>query len=229
MMIFEVLEGIMGYYDSYYDQAVKEAEDFAAVYVTIWLVVFFAIAAVLAALIVSTIIALKKRADKQKAVNAATERELVAFAPTRVFYFCDRATYKKSNDFKQILAVDSKNDRLGLVDYESGKFKIIHYSQILNYEVYENGSVVASGLGVGGVVGAFSMQASKIVKELRLIIRLKTVDEPQIVYQVVASKGVFNLGIGKNSQIYRLCYPTVQEAVSLLQVIINQNKETNKN
>lgn len=217
----------MGYYDSYYEQVAQEAQDLVNLYVAIWLVVFFVIVAVLAALLIITELALKKRADQQKSVNTATAQELTAFAPTRVFYFCDRATFKKPDDFKQILAVDSKNNRLGLIDYESGRFKSVDYSQILNYEVYENGSVVASGLGVGGVVGAFSMQASKIVKELRLIIRLKTVDDPQIVYQIVASKGVFNFGIGKNSQIYRLCYPTVQEVVSLLQVIINQNKEEN--
>ena len=69
----------MGYYDYYVDEAVKEAQDFATLYVMIWLVVFFAIVAVLATLLITTDLALKKRAEHQKAVNAAIERELAAF------------------------------------------------------------------------------------------------------------------------------------------------------
>lgn len=221
----------MGYYDSSYDQAIQEAEETArtirnayAIYVVI---VFVVLAAILAALMISTIVALKKRADKQKDVNTALAREINAFAATRIFYCCDRATYKKPDIYKQMLAVDSKNNRLGLVDYESGKFKIVNYSQILNYEVYENGTIVANGMGVGGgLIGGFAVETNKVIKELRLIIRLKTADNPQVAYQIVASKGVFNLGIGKNSQIYRVCFPTVQEIVSLLQVIIDKNKNS---
>lgn len=225
----------MGYYESPYDQAIREAEEAARAvrnaYIIGFTVFFVVLAAILAILVITTVLALKKRAEHQKSVNTLITGAMwkAAFTPTRKFYFCDRATYKKPNEYKQLLAVDSEHSKLALVDYESGKLKIVDYSQILNYEVYENGSVVANGIGAGGLgLGAFSMQTSKIIKELRLIIRLKTVDNPQIVYQIVASKGVFNMGIGKNSQVYRICYPTVQEAVSLLQVIINQNKETNK-
>lgn len=226
----------MGYYDSYIDDALREAEEAARAvrnaYIISFVVFFLVLAAILTALVVTTMLALKKRAEHQKAVNSLIAGEMLkeAFTPTRKFFFCDRATFKKSDEYRQMLAVDSEHNRLALVDYESGRLKIVDYSQILNYEVYENGSVVADGIGVGGLgLGAFSMQASKIVKELRLIIRLKTVDDPHIAYQIVASKGIFNMGIGKNSQIYRMCFPTVQEVVSLLQVIINQNKETNKN
>lgn len=224
----------MGYYESPYDQAIREAEEAARAvrnaYIIGFTVFFVVFAAILAILVITTVIALKKRAEKQKAVNDAIAGKMATFTPTRKFFFCDRATFKKPDEYRQMIAVDSVNNKLALVDYESGRVKIVDYSQILNYEVYENGAVVADGIGVGGLgLGAFAMQTNHLIKELRLIIRLKTVDDPHIAYQIVASKGIFNMGIGKNSQIYRLCYPTVQEVVSLLQVIINQNKEENKN
>lgn len=168
----------------------------------------------------------KKRAEQQKAINETLPDKLrkANFTPTRTFYFCDKGTYKKSDDFKQMLFVDSEHSKLGLVNYESGKLTTIDYSQILNYELYENGALQIDGAAIGGIgLGAFSAQTNQICKELRLIIRMNSVDNPHITYQIVASKSIFNFGIGKNSIIYRTCFPTVQEVISLLQVILQQN------
>lgn len=220
-------------YEHYVDEALREAEREAAMMETIYIISFLVAILIVAGILITWLIistrTLNKRAQQQKAVNDAIAEQIAAFMPTRKFYFCDRATFKKSDEYRQLLAVNSDQNKLALIDYESGKLKIVDYSQILNYEVYENGSVIANGIGAGGLgLGGFAMSADKSVSELRLIIRLKTVDDPQIAYQIVASKGIFSMAISKNSQIYRLCFPTVQEVVSLLQVIINQNKEANK-
>ena len=68
------------------------------------------------------------------------------------------------------------------------------------------------------------MQTTGVCKELKLIIRIKQLECPQHVYEIVSTKGIANFGIGKNSQIYRTMFPTVQEVVSLLQVVLNENK-----
>ncbi|MDE6302833.1 MAG: hypothetical protein K2M36_04540 [Clostridia bacterium] len=172
----------------------------------------------------------RKAAKRQKTVNekVLSEMQSRGFVPTRTFYFCDRSTFKKSDEYKQILAVDSERKLLGLVDYESGTFREVPFSEIVNYELYENGVMVTSGMGVGSLgIGGFSMQTSSICKELKLIIRLHRPDCPHVVYNIVSTKGLVNFGIGKNSQIYRICFPTVQEAVSLLQVIQSENKAEN--
>lgn len=172
----------------------------------------------------------RKAAKRQKTINekVLSEMQSRGFVPTRTFYFCDRSTFKKSDDYKQILAVDSERKLLGLVDYESGTFREVGFSEIVNYELYENGVMVTSGMGAGGLgIGGFSMQTSSICKELKLIIRLHRPDCPHVVYNIVSTKGLVNFGIGKNSQIYRICFPTVQEAVSLLQVIQSENKAEN--
>lgn len=219
---------LLDYYDDVYKAAVDEVDRAVTAYVLAVVFVIFAIAAAVGIYLFLSMRAEQKRAEYQKSVNDSLPSKLreANFTPTRTFYFCDKTTFKKTDDFKQMLFVDSEHNKLGLVDYESGKFTAIDYAQILNYELYENGTLQVNGAAIGGMVGAFSAQTNHICKEMRLIIRMNSVDNPHIAYQIVASKGIFNFGIGKNSIIYRTCFPTVQEVVSLLQVILQKNKES---
>ena len=216
-----------GLYDEM-DKALSSYNSTVDTYVIVLIVFFCLFAAAAAAFMIGFSLNLKKRAEGQRAVNAKVMPELRAngFEPTRIFYFCDRATFKKTDDCKQMLAVNSERRQLALIDYESGSWRVVDFADLLNYEVYENGTMVAEGAGIGGFgLGVFGMQTNHICKELRLIIRVKSADRPQTVYPIISSKGILNFGVGKNSQIYRACFPTVQEAVSLLQVILNENKE----
>ncbi len=225
---------LLSSYDDLYDEANKalDAYNTAVDTYVIVLLVFLCLFAVAAAVfMIGFSLNLKKRAEGQRAVNEKVMPELRAsgFEPTRIFFFCDRATFKKADDCKQMLAVNSERRQLALIDYESGAWRVVDFSDLLNYEVYENGAMVADGVGLGGFgMGVFGVQTNHICKELRLIIRVKSADRPQTVYQIVSSKGILNFGVGKNSQIYRACFPSVQEAVSLLQVILNENKEQEK-
>lgn len=189
----------------------------------IYLLVLFVLAAGFIGFFYAELFKYRKKAKRQKTVNEKIlpEMQTRGFTPTRIFYFSDRSTFNKGNEYKQMLAVDGANKKLGLVDYEGGTFREVAFSEIVNYELYENGAMLTSGMGIGG---AFTMQTTGICKELKLIIRINQPECPQHVYDVVSTKGLVNFGIGKNSQIYRTMFPTVQEVVSLLQVILNENK-----
>lgn len=222
------------YYDSYYgalDEAIDEVNRLYTIYWVIIALVFLTASVFLFAWVVNDVLRGKKLVKRQIEVNG----KFAAFAAsnnfqcTRTFYFCDKYTYGKDNGCKQMLAVASEQNRLMFADYENGSFSIAPFSDVLNYEVYENGSMVASGIGVGGILaGGFAAQVSHKCNELRLIIRLKSADRPQVVYNIIGSKGFMNFGIHKNSKVYRNCFPAVQEAVSLLQVIIDKNKSENQ-
>ncbi|MDE6000956.1 MAG: hypothetical protein K2G96_01325 [Clostridia bacterium] len=229
---------LAGYYDSYYDDyynavdnAVKEANRMYTIYWVIVAIVFLALAVLLFAWVVNDVIKGKKSVKRQIEVNGRMQALMAqkGLLPTRIFYFCNKYTYSKPDGCKQMLAVDSERNLLWLVDYESESYSVESFSAVLNYEVYENGSMVASGIGVGGLLaGGFAAQVSHKCNELRLIIRLKSADKPQVVYNIIGSKGFMNFGIHKNSKVYRNCFPAVQEAVSLLQVIIDKNKSENQ-
>lgn len=59
-------------------------------------------------------------------------------------------------------------------------------------------------------------------KDLKLIIRLNNYDNPQLVYNII-SNTTFNIGINKSSHIYKQCIETLQEVVSFLEVVKNDN------
>ena len=65
-------------------------------------------------------------------------------------------------------------------------------------------------------------------KELKLIIRLKRYDISQVCYEII-SNTVLNTGINKSTQPYKQCISTLQEVVSLLEVIKHENEVHIKN
>ncbi len=225
---------LSGYYDGYWDEvndAVEEVNHFYTIYWVIIAVALLLIGVFLGAWVVNDIVKGKKAVKNQSLVNSKIMNAMPGanFTPSRIFYFCDKHSYSKPDSCKQMLAVDSEKQILGAVDYSSGCLIKIPFSKVLNYEVYENGSIVASGIGAGGIIaGGFAAQVSHKCNELRLIIRIKSADRPQVVYNIIGSRGFMNFGIYKNSKVYRSCFPSVQEAVSLMQVIIDKNKQQEK-
>ncbi len=59
-------------------------------------------------------------------------------------------------------------------------------------------------------------------KELKLIIRLNKYDTSQICYEIIFNTS-FNMGINKSSSTYKQCINTLQEVVSFLEVVKNEN------
>ena len=170
--------------------------------------------------------ALKKERKEQIKLNADTLEKVKAegFVVSRIFYLTDYSTFNKPDDCKKILAVDTENKKLLLMDYSSKTHYVVNFNELLSYELYENSSMVTEGLGGGFGVGYFGGETKGMVRDLKLIIRLKSIAHPQVAYTLV-SKTTLNMGIAKTSPVYRSISPALQEVVSLLEVIKNENKE----
>lgn len=162
-------------------------------------------------------------ADNQENINKAAIDKINEsdFVMTRIVHITDYATYNKDDDAKMFFAIDSENQKVAFVNYENGKVSIVRFDEILNYEVYENNTLETSGALIGGFVGLMGAETSGTCKELRLIVRFKDLNYSQINYDVIST----SLGIVKTSGVYRKCIKSLQEAVSVLEAIINKSKE----
>ncbi len=161
----------------------------------------------------------------QENINSKANKSLTSsnFNITKKFYLNDYATYNQSNNCKKFIAVDNDNKQICLIDYEKGSMLIVEFNEILNYEVYENGSNTTTGGSIGGFwSGIFGAETNGMCKDLKLIIRLKRYDTSQVSYEIISNTS-FNMGINKSTQPYKQCVSTLQEVVSFLEVIKNEN------
>ncbi len=146
------------------------------------------------------------------------------FKTTKIFYLNDFATHDQSNSCKKFVAVDNDNKKICFVDYQKGNLIFVNFEEILNYEIYENGSNATIGGNVGGFwSGIFGAETNGMCKDLKLIIRLKRYDKSQVVYEII-SNTAFNMGINKSAKPYKECISTLHEFVSFLEVVKNENK-----
>ncbi len=170
--------------------------------------------------------ALKKERNEQMRLNklALEEARKTGFVPSRVFYIADYSTFKKPDECKKMLAVDTESKKILAMDYTAKTHYIIDFNEFLNYELYENASMVTEGVGGGIGVGYFGGETRGMVRDLRLIIRMKSIARPQVAYNLI-SKTILNMGVSKTSAVYRSISPTLQEIVSLLEVVKNENAQ----
>lgn len=147
---------------------------------------------------------------------------------SKTVYLSDYWTYNRADIFKKQISVSAEGKKIILMDYESQKLSVVDLDDIVNYEIYENGSHATYGGGVAGVwSGIFGAETTGMTRDLRLIIRLNTYEKPQIVYDII-SKTPLNIGVSKTSDVYRSCISSLQEAVSLIEVIKQENKSDTK-
>ncbi len=167
--------------------------------------------------------------NEQQAINKQIYAKLEAlkFSMSKVFYLNDNHTYNSDDDCKKFLAVDIPNKKLVLINYDTYDFLIMQFSDILNYEIYENGSNAIVGGNIGCGSGIFVAENSAMCKNLKLIIRLNRYDTSQVAYEIVSGT-TFNFGISKSSSAYKECISTLQEVVSFLEVIKSENEKLNK-
>ena len=168
---------------------------------------------------------IKEHCDHQEEVNQQVENNMAGFRTTKTFYLTDNFTHDKDESCKKMLKVNTEAEEVMLIDYENNKMVRAKFSEILNYEVYENGSHTTAGLGMGGFVGVFGAETSGNCKDLKLIIRLDKIDNSQVVYDVVSDTAM-NIGISKSTKVYQKCVKSMQEVVSFLEVIKNRNNKT---
>ena len=130
---------------------------------------------------------------------------------------------------KQMIAIDEKNKKICLIDYFKQKIYIMCFSDILDYEVYYNGNTITTGGMIGGLFGGiFGAQNDENCDELRLIIKTKMLEAPQITYDLI-SRDKIMFGVSKSSKPYRDCVISLQEVVSVLDIIKNDNKSSKEN
>ena len=110
--------------------------------------------------------------------------------------------------------------------YKKEKIIIVGFNEVLNYEVYENGSNSTFGGNAGGLFGGiFAAETNGMCKDLKLIIRLNSFENAQIVYNII-SNTTFNAGLNKSTSQYKSCISSMQEVVSFLEVVKKQNRNT---
>ena len=165
----------------------------------------------------------KNKLSLQEKINAEAHNKLryANFNIDKIFYLNDYASCNKDNSVKKFFAVDNNAKKVAFVNYESGSVVISDFSEFLNYEIYENNTLETTGASFGGYWGIFGAETTGSCKNLRLIIRLKDLGSPQICYDIIDT----SLGIVKSSAVYKNCITTLQNAVSFLEVLKNQNEK----
>ena len=145
---------------------------------------------------------------------------------TKTISIADYWSWNKETMSQKQIVVSSNEKKIALADYENNSLSIVNFNEILDYEIYENGSTVTFGGGgkYGMVSGLFGAETSGNCKDLRLIIRLKRYDKSQIVYDIISNVPL-NVGVNKTSDIYRKCMLTLQEAASFFEVVKQENKD----
>ena len=142
----------------------------------------------------------------------------------KIIYVSDYWTSSKSNENKKKICVSTEMKKVALVDYDKQKLYVVDFDKIVNFEIYENGSTRTIGAGVAGVGSGLAIaESSGNCKDLRLIIRINKIEVPQVTYDIV-SKTLFNVGLNKSSDSYRVCMSSLQEIVSLFEIIKHKNK-----
>lgn len=145
------------------------------------------------------------------------------FKQGKILYLNDYATFDQANVCKKFIAIDIENKKVGLVDYKKKSLMVVGFDEILNYEIYENGTNQTFGGAVGWFgSGIFGAETEGVCKELKLIIRLNRYDISQICYEIIYDNF---LGVDKTSKPYKQCIATLQEAVSFLEVVKSENSK----
>ncbi|MDE6505375.1 MAG: hypothetical protein K2L42_05850 [Clostridia bacterium] len=167
----------------------------------------------------------KANSNEQFEINRKTLEYLQTheFKFSKIFYIMDSHTYNKENSYKKMIVADNENKKICFIDYLSKNYYITKFEEFLNYELYENGSMITNGGAIGGLgIGVFGAETIGNCKDLKLIIRIKSITTPQVAYEII-SNHMAGMGINKSAPLYRGCISSLQEVVSFLEVIKNDN------
>lgn len=169
----------------------------------------------------------KTHGNEQYEINQKTLEGLKKqnFAVSKIFFITDSHSFNKENLCKKMIVVDNTVQKVCLIDYLSKKYYVMKYDEIINYELYENKIMVTNGAKIGGLgVGLFGAETTGNCKELKLIIRIKNIATPQVVYEIL-SNYMAGIGVDKTAPLYQQCVSSLQEAISFFEVIKNQSSD----
>ena len=144
----------------------------------------------------------------------------------KVFVVNDHLTFDKTDEaIKPQFFIDTASRKMVFIDYDKPLTIVADFSEFLNYEIYENGSMAFCGGGAGGLLaGGFWGETVGKCNNLRLIVRLKRYECPQMTYDIIA-KTPLNLGVVKTSRAYQKCVSSMQELASFFEVIKHESEE----
>ena len=192
------------------------------------------------AILLYFIIAYKNRTDREWVVSYAKSKNKDALN-------IDIALLKQDNAIDRNFTLSKAVDILAngwsasklLIDYQNKQFiykkgktfsKTYKFSDLINYEVYENGHSKVKGragsaliggafFGLGGLIVGSSMSRNINEKcnQLKLIIRLNDFDFPQIMITYVD-----NVDWDKNGWTYRNMKENLQSVCSMLEFMLNE-------
>ncbi len=150
------------------------------------------------------------------------------FTPSHICYLSDYASVRTTEKSKkQMLCVDTEKEKLAFINYTNGEVTIADFSQLINYEVYENGKTDSSSSGVvlGGSVAVpyVTTATQEQCLELKLLIRLDSFDKPHVEYILIANT-LLNGGADKSKSTYRAIRDELQQTVSYLEMILRKQK-----
>ncbi|MDE7264999.1 MAG: hypothetical protein K2N52_01835 [Clostridia bacterium] len=167
----------------------------------------------------------KANSNEQFEINRKTLEYLQThkFKVSKIFYITDSHTYNKENSYKKMIVADNENKKICFIDYLSKNYYITTFEEFLNYELYENGSMITNGGAIGGLgIGVFGAETIGNCKDLKLIIRIKSLTIPQVAYEII-SNYMAGMGLNKAAPLYRECISSLQEVISFLEVIKDSN------
>ncbi|MDE6597999.1 MAG: hypothetical protein K2K60_05120 [Clostridia bacterium] len=145
------------------------------------------------------------------------------FKVSKIFYITDSHTFNKDNSYKKMIIADNENKKICFIDYILKNYYIIGFEEFLNYELYENGGMVTNGGTIGSLgIGVFGAETIGNCKDLKLIIRIKSLTTPQVAYEII-SNYMAGIGLNKSAPLYRVCISSLQEVISFFEVIKNDN------
>lgn len=167
----------------------------------------------------------KKYLQKRAEINATLSQTAKSNGLNidKVFVINDYQAFNKQNaEMKPQFLIDTTAKKMILVDYDKPMTVVVEFEEFLNYEIYENGSMAFSGGAMGGLlVGGFWGESTGRCNNLRLIIRLKRYDCPQMAYDVI-TKTFMNMGTAKTSKAYQTCVSSMQELASFFEILKNE-------
>jgi hypothetical protein len=156
-----------------------------------------------------------------------------AFSPTRTIEIMENKGF-----WEKLFAIDDASTKLLINNqsktfvYQKGTYnsKTYNFSDLINYEVYENGQSQVQGragsaliggafFGLGGMIVGSSMSRNINDKcnQLQLIIRLNDFNSPQIIIDYCK-----NSNLDKSSILYRNIKNNLQTVCSMLEYMLNE-------
>lgn len=169
--------------------------------------------------------------DKVKSIIANED-----FRVSNTIYLVDQLTHKaENNSCKKMIYIDKEALRFCVVDYKNKRFIIFDVDEMRDYEIYVNDNEVFTGSAFGhdksslsgrssNGFATFSGETQTFCSDLTLLIKLNSIDVPQVAYSIISGAR-----ISRQSSVYSECMSTLQEAISLFELVKDLNEQRQLN